>query len=102
MNPSDLKGALGLRVGLVPASQGRSDMLRRDEMRNLMICPVPYDGAFVETFYMAWEVVAAFIAANAEMPKEVALPRPAARQVARYLVDRREHPFWMSSKHLSH
>ena len=48
--------------------------------------------AFVEIFYMAWEVVAAFIAADAQMPKEVALPRPAARQVARYLVDRREHP----------
>lgn len=92
INPSDLKGARGLRVGLVPAAQGRSDLVRRDEGRNLVICPVPYDGAFVEVFYMAWEVVAAFIAADAQMPKEVALPRPAARQVARYLVDRREHP----------
>ncbi|MFP7834640.1 hypothetical protein [Marisediminicola sp. LYQ134] len=92
INPSDLKGARGLRVGLVPASQGKSDFVRLDEGRNLVICPVPYDGAFVETFYMAWEVVAAFIAADAAMPKEVALPRPAARQVARYLVDRREFP----------
>ncbi|MGT2462867.1 hypothetical protein [Sinomonas atrocyanea] len=92
INPSNLKGARGLRVGLVPTSQGRSDAVRRDEAKNLVICPVPYDGAFVEVFYMAWEVVVAFIAADAEMPKEVALPRPAARQVARYLVDRREYP----------
>ena len=41
---------------------------------------------------MAWEVVKAFIAADARMPKEVALPRPAAREVARYLVDRHQFP----------
>jgi hypothetical protein len=56
------------------------------------VCPVPYDGAFVEVFYMAWEVIASFIAADAKVPKEVALPRPAARQVAGYLADRRDYP----------
>ena len=30
------------------------------------------------------------MAADAQLPKEVALPRPAARTVARYLADRRE------------
>lgn len=92
INPSDLAGARGLRIGLVPATQGKSDSVRRDERRNLIVCPVPYDGAFVEVFYMAWEVVASFIAADAKVPKEVALPRPAARQVARYLADRRDYP----------
>jgi hypothetical protein len=92
INPSALKGARGLRVGLVPAVQGKSDAVRRDEGSNLIVCPVPYDGAFVEVFYLAWEVVTAFIAADARLPKEVALPRPAARQVARYLADRREFP----------
>jgi len=92
INPSALKGARGLRVGLVPAAQGKSDAVRRDDGSNLIVCPVPYDGAFVEVFYMAWEVVTAFIAADAKLPKEVALPRPAARQVARYLSDRRNFP----------
>jgi hypothetical protein len=41
---------------------------------------------------MAWEVVTSFIHADALVPKEVHLPRPAARQVARYLADRRNFP----------
>lgn len=55
-------------------------------------CPLPCDGSFIETFYLAWEVVIAFLDADAMVPKEVALPRPAARTVARYLADRREFP----------
>lgn len=92
INPTALVGARGLRIGLVPTSQGASDLVRKDDRKDLVICPVPYDGAFVETFYMAWEVVTAFIHADAQVPKEVALPRPAARQVARYLADRRKYP----------
>lgn len=37
-------------------------------------------------------VVAAFLAADAKLPKDAALPRPAARTVARYLADRRDYP----------
>jgi hypothetical protein len=57
-----------------------------------VVCPLPYDGSFVETFYKAWEVVKAFFAADAQIPKDAALPRPAARTVARYLADRRQFP----------
>lgn len=92
INPSALVGARGLRIGLVPTSQGKSDRVERDDVKDLVICPIPYDGAFVETFYLAWEVVMAFISADARLPKEAALPRPAARQVARYLADRRDYP----------
>lgn len=92
INPTALQGARGLRVGLVPAVQGKSDRIVLDDRKNLVVCPLPYDGSFVETFYMAWEVVTAFLAADAEVPREVALPRPTARTVARYLGDRREFP----------
>jgi hypothetical protein len=92
INPSGLQGATGLRVGIVPTSQGKSDKITKDDHRNLVVCPLPYDGSFVETFYLAWEVVTAFLAADANIPKEVALPRPAARTVARYLADRRDFP----------
>lgn len=92
INRSALQGDRGLRIGIVPTSQGRSDRIFRDDARNLIVCPLPYDGSFVETFYLAWEVVTAFIEADARVPPEVALPRPAARTVARYLADRREFP----------
>jgi len=92
INRADLKGGPGLRVAVVPANEGRSDAIYKDEQRNLVICPLPYDGSFVETFYKAWEVVAQFLAADAQVPKEVALSRPPARTVARYLAERREFP----------
>jgi hypothetical protein len=79
-------------VGIVPAQQGNSDKIVKDETKNLMVCPLPYDGAFVETFYSAWQVVVQFLDTDAQLPKEVALPRPAARQVAKMLAERREFP----------
>ena len=92
INRADLQGDRALRLAIVPANEGKSDRLYKDDQRNLVVCPLPYDGSFVETFYKAWEVVAQFLAADAKVPKEVALSRPPARTVARYLADRREFP----------
>lgn len=92
INRSHLEPVRGLRVGIVPAQQGNNDKIVKDERRNLMVCPLPYDGAFVETFYEAWILVIQFFEADAKVPKEVALPRPASRQVARLLEERREYP----------
>jgi len=90
INPQLLEGANGLRVGIVPASEGSSDRIRKDEKRNLVICPLPYDGAFMEVFYCAWGIVQQFLVADAMMPREVNLPTPSHRQVARELVQRRD------------
>jgi len=88
INPHYLEPAKGLRVGIVPSSQGFSD---RVEQRNkLIVCPLPYDGSFMEIFYRAWGIVQQFIDADARMPKPVALPGPGERQVANYLEERRE------------
>lgn len=92
INPKQLEGDRGLRIGIVPESQGRSDAIRKDESKNLVICPVPYDEAFMETFYGGWQIVQTFLAAHAKLPKPVALPYGAHRQVARYLEERREFP----------
>lgn len=92
INPSQLEGARGLRVGIVPAGQGRSDKVFLDERKNIMVCPIPYDGSFMELFYTAWGIIQQFIAADAQMPREVDLPIPADRQVVRELVSRREFP----------
>jgi hypothetical protein len=92
INPRDLEGARGLRLGIVPSRQGKSDRIVKDEQKNIVICPIPHDAAFMEVFYQGWGIVQQFIAADAQVPKEVALPRPADRQVARHLADRRKFP----------
>ena len=92
INPKDLEPARGLRLGIVPSRQGRSDKTYKDDQRNLVVCPIPHDAAFMEVFYQGWGIVQQFIAADARLPKEVALPRPPERQVAKYLVDRRGFP----------
>lgn len=92
INAKQLEGAKGLRVGIVPATQGSSDKIYKDEGKNLIICPIPYDGSFMELFYTGWRIVQQFIAADAKMPQPAALPAPADRQVVRELEIRREFP----------
>jgi len=92
INEQRLEPARGLRIGIVPARHGESDRIRQDSKRNLVVCYVPHDHAFMEVFYQGWAIVQQFIRADAQLPKEVALPRPPERQVAKYLVERREFP----------
>jgi hypothetical protein len=76
----------------VPAFQGGSDKIYKDDGKNLIVCPIPYDGSFMELFYTGWRIVQQFIEADARVPAPVALPTPADRQVARELEMRREFP----------
>jgi hypothetical protein len=92
INPNQLAGAAGLRIGIVPSRQGTSDKVRHDETKNLVICPLHHDADFMQAFYEAWRIVQAFIAADADIPKEVSLPRPVDREVSRVLAERREFP----------
>jgi hypothetical protein len=92
VNPALLEPARGLRIGIVPATQGNVEPPFLDDRRNLVVCPLTYDGAFMETFYQGWQIVKQFLAADAQMPSEASLPRPADRQVVRYLLDRRDFP----------
>ncbi len=89
---SHLEGGRGLRVGIVPADEGESDSVRRDPVRNLIVCPIPYDRSFMQVFYQAWQVVVQFLTADAKVPPPASLPRPPSREVARYLEDRRDYP----------
>jgi hypothetical protein len=92
VNRKRLEGARGLRVGIVPASERETDKPYKDDHRNLVVCPLLHDGDFMEVFYQGWEVVRTFLAADALVPPEAALPRPPMRQVARMLEDRRDYP----------
>ena len=92
INPSLLEGAPGLRIGIVPSRQGKTDKVRIDDNRNLVICPLQHDEDFMQIFYEGWRIVQAFIAADATVPKEIYLPRPIDREVARILAERRDFP----------
>jgi len=92
VNSRELRAVRGLRIGIVPTTEGRSDTVRKDGSRNLVVCPLPYDGSFMEVFYAGWRIVQQFISADARVPKEAALPLLPERQVARELEMRRDFP----------
>ena len=92
INPSQLEGAAGLRIGIVPTRQGRSDKVTLDEGRGLVICPLHHDADFMQVFYEGWRIVQAFLDADAKLPKEAMLPRPVDREICRMLEERREFP----------
>ena len=99
-NPSGLEGARGLRIGIVPANEAGTDRPFMDDKRRLAVCPLPYEGSFMETFYKGWEIVQQFLAADAKLPPMAALPRPPARHVADLLAERREFPVVDVMEHL--
>lgn len=92
INPRQLESANGLRVGIVPIKAGQSDKVRKDDAKNLVICPLHHDHDFMQAFYEAWRIVQAFIKSEAQVPKEVLLPDPEQREVCRILAQRREFP----------
>jgi hypothetical protein len=91
-NPRGLEPGRGLRIGIVPASEAETDMPFKDDQRNMVVCPLLHDGNFMQVFYEGWQVAQAFLAADAHLPSEAALPRPPMRQMARVLEDAREFP----------
>ncbi|HMO07074.1 MAG TPA: hypothetical protein PKD10_05425 [Paracoccaceae bacterium] len=92
INQNQLAGAEGLRIGIVPNRQGQNDQVRKDDGKNLVICPINHDHDFMQTFYEGWRTVQAFIASDARVPNEAMLPVPIQREVCRLLQERREFP----------
>lgn len=89
INPEQLVGASGLRVGIYPKRNSK-DIPRLDDSLNLLRIPLPYDGAFMEAFYKSFFLVRAFLRADAKVPAEIALPDAEDRFVTRELEQRRE------------
>jgi hypothetical protein len=91
LNKSAFEGAAGLRVGIYP--EGRpGEGPSRDEVNNLVLCPLPYDASFMELFYSALFLVKQFLLADARLPKPVNLPNAADRFVVQQFADRRTFP----------
>lgn len=91
LNPVDLEGDAGIRVGLYPERR-RGEGPSFDAQKNLILCPLPYNSAFMELFYSSFFIVKQVLAADAQLPKPVALPNSDDRQVAAELVARRVYP----------
>jgi hypothetical protein len=92
INPRQLEAAAGLRIAIVPSQSGASDLIRLDEQKNLVLCPVPHDASFMQIFYEGWRLVQSLCASDFKMPREVAIPSPIDREVARLYVERRNFP----------
>lgn len=92
INPAQLEGAPGLRIGIVPTRSGRSDKIFLDDSRRLVVCPLHHDQNFMQIFYEGWRIVQAFLMADAQIPKESVLPRPVDREVCKILSERRDFP----------
>lgn len=91
INPTQLEGAQGLRIGIYPRANAR-DKPRRDDDLNLIRLPLEYDGAFMELFYKAFYLVKAFLAADARVPSAVSLPDSEDRYITTELEARRSFP----------
>lgn len=91
VNPRALEGAPGLRIAIVPTSSGRSDAIRLDEHKNLIICPLPHDYSFMQTFHEGMRIVQVLVARDFKMPTDPELPNPMHREVARVYVERRDY-----------
>lgn len=89
INPAHLEAGKGLRIAIVPSRSGRSDAIRLDEQKNLVVCPMPHDGSFMQVFYEGWRIVQALCETHFRMPREVDIPNPLHREVARIYVERR-------------
>lgn len=90
INPRHLEGAPGLRIAIVPTSSGRSDAIRKDDQRNLIVCPLPHDFSFMQTFHEGMRIIQALSAQDFHMPSDAELPNPMHREVARIYSERRD------------
>jgi hypothetical protein len=91
INADTLQGAKGLRIGLYP-EVNKKDVPRLDENLNLIRIPLPYEKSFMELFYKSFNLVRAFLRADACVPRPVELPDSEDRFVTQELQTRKDFP----------
>jgi len=90
-NAADLEAGAGIRIGIYP-EKTINESPRKDDTKNLILCPLPYNASFMELFYSSFYAIKQFLTADARIPAEVALPRAEDRHVASELEARRAFP----------
>lgn len=90
VQPKRLESAAGLRIAIVPAGSQKSDLVKLDDQKQLVVCPVPHDYSFMQTFHEGMRIIQVLCANDFSTPKDAELPSPQHREVARTYVERRD------------
>lgn len=90
VNRDDLKAAPGLRVGIFPSKTREGP--KRDDSKNLIICPLPYRSDFMVLFGASFQIAKQLMHAKGTMPKAPALVYEDDLSVAEWLSVRRKYP----------
>jgi len=88
---NDLEAAPGLRIGMFPEERP-GQRPSKDEAQNLILCPLPYSGEFMQLFGATFGIVKQIVAARGKAPNRVALVYEDDQQVAKWLTDRGHFP----------
>ncbi len=91
-HPAQLEAGATLRIGIVPARVGGSDRVRLDDSRNLVICPLPFDAAFLQLFATGWHLLQAFLTPSTLARSGAPWPDAIEREVSALLEERRDVP----------
>ncbi len=65
---------------------------KKDDSTNLIMCPLPYSGEFMQLFGASFQITKQLIAYRAGQPSRVALVYEDDQAVAKWLSDRRNFP----------
>lgn len=90
VNSRAIESARGLRIAVVPSNYQKSDKVRKDDQKNIIVCPLPYEPQFMAIFYRGMAILQQLLATDFKMPSEPALPLPLDRHVASQYVERRD------------
>jgi len=88
-NRNAFESAPGLRLGLYPEERRDQGPVNED---NLIKCPLPYSGPFMELFGASFQILAQIMAAKGKIPSRAALVYDDDMAVAKWLTDRAQHP----------
>ena len=87
----DLESASGLRIAMYPEPSNRESP-KLDEERNLVLCPLPYGGEFMQLFGASFQILKQIIHSRGVQPSRVQLVYEDDQIVAKWLVDRKQFP----------
>lgn len=86
----ELRPAPGLRVGVFPSKLKEGP--KKDEAKNLILCPLPYRGDFMVLFGASFQIAKQLMHSNGAMPKPPALIYEDDLAVAEWLSARKRFP----------
>lgn len=90
-NRREFEAAPGLRIALYPEERpGEGPTM--DDSTNLIMCPLPYSGEFMQLFGASFQIAKQLIAARGQLPSRTALVYQDDQAVAKWLADRRGFP----------